>query len=225
MNVLIVDKDKAFTKSISKILKNDKGISKIYIYENETISQTKLTESQSNYELSIIDLDSINQDNFFLNDHSKYIVYSSNSKTIKKYINNPQIQRIFQKPINLQNFTKYLNNYCNLLHEDTQKGNIYDSLISLGFSTQSIGTTLLADSIKTAKQNCYINLKEIFSIVAKKNNTTSQKVLWSINNAINGMLISNYRKTYIDYFKIYDGRKPTPKFIIDFFVKQSLITQ
>ncbi len=222
MNVLIVDKDKNFVSSITKLLRKDKTISKIYTYENDEVPFNSLKENCEPYSLSIIDLDSIKEDNFFINDKTNYIVYSSKSKVIKKYINNPKIQRVFQKPLNLQNFTTYLNNYCDILKETTKRGSIFDSLISLGFSTQSAGTLLLTDSIKIAQQENYANILTLFEKVAKKNNTTREKVLWSINNSINSMVNANYRKTYLDYFKIYDGRKPTPKLIIDFFAKQSL---
>ena len=37
---------------------------------------------------------------------------------IKKHINNPLIQRVFQKPINISIFSKYLNNYCGILKDN-----------------------------------------------------------------------------------------------------------
>ncbi len=103
-----------------------------------------------NYSLSIIDLDTIKNPDFLNDENTKYIVYSSNTKTIKKYLNNPFIQRVFQKPLNITNFSKYLNNYCGLLDNEKICDTIFETLVKVGFLRSWIGTSYLAEAIELA---------------------------------------------------------------------------
>ncbi len=222
MNVLIVDKDKRFVSAVTKAIKKDSNIRQIKIYNDEKTLSHTLKENDNDYTLGLIDLDTITTSDFINNEKTKYIVYSSNSKKIKKYINNPFIQRVFQKPINLINLTKYLNNYCNVLTEIPKENNILKILSSIGFNTTNKGTQYLCLAIEYALEGISSSPKELCKIIGEKNSATSDQILWAINNSINAMMRNNYRKTYFDFFKIYDERKPTPKYIINYFVQQRL---
>ena len=220
MNVLIVDKDKCFVSAISKMIKKDSQVSKVKVYNDELSLSHTLNELETEYELGFIDLDTVSTTDFINNENTKYIVYSSNAKRIKKYINNPFIQRVFQKPINLTNLSKYLSNYCNVLTNTQTENNIMQELTSIGFNQSSKGTQYICEAIEGAIKGVAKSTKDICTYVAQKNSATSNQVLWAINNSINSMLKSNYRKTYLDFFNIIDNRKPTPKLILDYYVQQ-----
>lgn len=219
MNVLIVDKDKNFAKVMSKKLKTDKNVLKINYYSNFENSYSTLQEKSEVYSLGIIDLDTVQTFDFLMNDNTKYVVYSSNNRTLNKYINNPSIQRVFHKPFNLSCFFKYLSKYCGILENDKfEKEKTLDILLKIGFSRSWQGTTYLAEAIDLAISGKTKSPKDLYNILAKKYDTNSSKIFWSINNSINRMVNSDYLNKHQEFFEIYDGRKPTPKFIVDFFV-------
>jgi len=218
MNVLIVDKDKNFGHAMSKLLKKDQTVTDVSYCCDVSKTYEKLKDPTEYYSLGIIDLDTINNTDFFYDDKTKYIVYSSDAKIIKKHINNPLIQRVFQKPINISIFSKYLNNYCGILKDNKDNETIVEKLIRFGFSRSWIGTSYLSEAIELAISGFSKSPKEIYEKLAEIHNTTSNKIFWAINNSINNMVKTDFKENYLDYFEIYDGRKPTPKFIIEYFI-------
>ena len=55
------------------------------------------------------------------------------------------------------------------------------------------------------------------SIIAKKNNTTTQNVIWAIRNSIKRTMCILGEAKAEKSFKLYDGRRPTPKYLIEFY--------
>ena len=225
MNVLIVEKDENFCNVISSELIKRKKIDFVNVINSKEEMETQgfqLNDSDSKkYEFAIIDLDFVETDCMsFCNRYSisNLIGISSNTKTINKHINNSNVLRIFKKPLNINDLMVFLDKQYHLTYNSNKKYGLINKLSDLGFNISHSGTQFLADSIKCAIDYNVSKTQDIYSIVANKNNIKDSVVKWAIYNCITSAYNGDYDKRLEHFLKIYDGRKPTPKYIIEFFV-------
>lgn len=117
---------------------------------------------------------------------------------------------------NLSYLKKLLFNYISLTSSiESTKIEIINQLLKIGFNIKHNGTKYITDSIiiykfffKTDK------IKDIYSIVAQKYNTTSNNVKSNILKSINYMYCETKFEKLKTYFSLEEDIKPTPKQII-----------
>ena len=217
MNVLVVDRTSDFSNMFKEFLLESSADNKV-CYSNNLIDFA-LSEKKEDFDLVFVSLDCVsNQDISYFSKFSKLIGISPNSKTTRKYLNDPNLQRIFQRPLDLIAIIKYLDIYCelNLSHKNLNMC-VLDVLSKVGFSINHNGTIYLAECIVESKRNYFVRLIDLASIIAKKNNTTTQNVIWAIRNSIKRTMCILGEAKAEKSFKLYDGRRPTPKYLIEFY--------
>ena len=217
MNVLVVDRTSDFSNMLKEFLL-ESSLDNNVCYSNNLIDFA-LSENKDTFDLVFVSLDCVsNQDISYFSKFSKLIGLSPNSKTTRKFFNDPSFQRIFQRPLDLIAIIKYLDNYCelNLSHKNLNMC-VLDVLSKVGFSINHNGTIYLAECIVESKRNYFIRLVDLANIIAKKNNTTAQNVIWAIRNSIKRTMIILGEAKAEKSFKLYDGRRPTPKYLIEFY--------
>ena len=96
------------------------------------------------------------------------------------------------------------------------KKRILNEIKGLKFEVTNIGVQYLIDCILLIKCNdALYNLeKDIYPIVAKKYNVTSNKVKWNIYSCINNMSRNNSMERINRYLGFSYNRTPTPKVLI-----------
>lgn len=204
------------------ILKNISAISNfINLNFNNNISILIANDMNSansiinKYNINLIILES-NIYNFnFYKEHLSYIpvilftdTNNYNKKIFKDYEN--------ISLCNLSYLKKLLFNYISLTSSiESTKIEIINQLLKIGFNIKHNGTKYITDSIiiykfffKTDK------IKDIYSIVAQKYNTTSNNVKSNILKSINYMYCETKFEKLKTYFSLEEDIKPTPKQII-----------
>lgn len=223
MNILILDDDFSFSNSLKIELLKSKKIENVDSFDTfpDFINSPK---ASSSYDVIFLDVDFMqnNLDSFFnIVGKTEIIALSKNFKFISKNINSSVFQRIFKKPILITDLISYLNKHYKLYVKFSKailtKSSIFGKLSELGFNPGHLGTDYLAQSIWLALNDEIKKTKEIYKIVAENNYKTVTSVNWAMYNCIDYAYGKDKEGKINTFFKIYDGRKPTPKFIINYF--------
>lgn len=217
--VLIYSNDLSFLKGLNNYISNIKNLE---IQMCTSLSLLKENLEKISYILVIIDT----------NNDMEAINY--------KYLSNLQINNIVLLYDSLDNIEesvisdkkfilkeKSLENVKALLSYDTSDENdsflvlytkkrILNEIKGLKFEVTNIGVQYLIDCILLIKCNdALYNLeKDIYPIVAKKYNVTSNKVKWNIYSCINNMSRNNSMERINRYLGFSYNRTPTPKVLI-----------
>lgn len=217
--VLIYSNDLSFLKGLNNYISNIKNLE---IQMCTSLSLLKENLEKISYILVIIDT----------NNDMEAINY--------KYLSNLQINNIVLLYDTLDNIDerviedkkfilkeKSLENVKALLSYDSSDENdsflvlytkkrILNEIKGLKFEVTNIGVQYLIDCILLIKCNdALYNLeKEIYPIVAKKYNVTSNKVKWNIYSCINNMSRNNSMERINRYLGFSYNRTPTPKVLI-----------
>lgn len=217
--VLIYSNDLSFLKGLNNYISNIKNLE---IQICTSLSLLKENLEKTSYILVIIDT----------NNNMEAINY--------KYLSNLQINNIVLLYDSLDNIEesvisdkkfilkeRSLENVKALLSYDTSDENdsflvlytkkrILNEIKGLKFEVTNIGVQYLIDCILLIKCNdALYNLeKEIYPIVAKKYNVTSNKVKWNIYSCINNMSRNNSMERINRYLGFSYNRTPTPKVLI-----------
>ena len=217
--VLIYSNDLSFLKGLNNYISNIKNLE---IQMCTSLSLLKENLEKISYILVIIDT----------NNDMEAINY--------KYLSNLQINNIVLLYDTLDNIDerviedkkfilkeRRLENVKALLSYDTSDENdsflvlytkkrILNEIKGLKFEVTNIGVQYLIDCILLIKCNdALYNLeKEIYPIVAKKYNVTSNKVKWNIYSCINTMSRNNSMERINRYLGFSYNRTPTPKVLI-----------
>lgn len=217
--VLIYSNDLSFLKGLNNYISNIKNLE---IQMCTSLSLLKENLEKISYILVIIDT----------NNDMESINY--------KYLSNLQINNIVLLYDTLDNIDerviedkkfilkeKSLENVKALLSYDSSDENdsflvlytkkrILNEIKGLKFEVTNIGVQYLIDCILLIKCNdALYNLeKEIYPIVAKKYNVTSNKVKWNIYSCINNMSRNNSMERINRYLGFSYNRTPTPKVLI-----------
>ncbi len=150
------------------------------------------------------------------------IALSEIPETVKSYINYPYFQRIFQKPISFSALTNYLSIQNGIETLEDSKKAILEILSDLGFNLNHSGTMYLIEGIAIAIRYKIKKLSEIYTLLAYNHNVDPKIIGWSINNAINKAIKSCNEDKLQNFFKIYDNRKLTAKYIISYFLNYNI---
>ena len=217
--VLIYSNDLSFLKGLNNYISNIKNLE---IQMCTSLSLLKENLEKISYILVIIDT----------NNDMEAINY--------KYLSNLQINNIVLLYDSLDNIEesviedkkfilkeRRLENVKALLSYDTSDENdsflvlytkkrILNEIKGLKFEVTNIGVQYLIDCILLIKCNdALYNLeKDIYPIVAKKYNVTSNKVKWNIYSCINNMSRNNSMERINRYLGFSYNRTPTPKVLI-----------
>lgn len=217
--VLIYSNDLSFLKGLNNYISNIKNLE---IQMCTSLSLLKENLEKISYILVIIDT----------NNDMEAINY--------KYLSNLQINNIVLLYDTLDNIDerviedkkfilkeRSLENVKALLSYDTSDENdsflvlytkkrILNEIKGLKFEVTNIGVQYLIDCILLIKCNdALYNLeKDIYPIVAKKYNVTSNKVKWNIYSCINNMSRNNSMERINRYLGFSYNRTPTPKVLI-----------
>ena len=217
--VLIYSNDLSFLKGLNNYISNIKNLE---IQMCTSLSLLKENLEKTSYILVIIDT----------NNNMEAINY--------KYLSNLQINNIVLLYDSLDNIEesvisdkkfilkeRSLENVKALLSYDTSDENdsflvlytkkrILNEIKGLKFEVTNIGVQYLIDCILLIKCNdALYNLeKDIYPIVAKKYNVTSNKVKWNIYSCINNMSRNNSMERINRYLGFSYNRTPTPKVLI-----------
>lgn len=217
--VLIYSNDLSFLKGLNNYISNIKNLE---IQMCTSLSLLKENLEKISYILVIIDT----------NNDMEAINY--------KYLSNLQINNIVLLYDSLDNIDerviedkkfilkeRSLENVKALLSYDTSDENesflvlytkkrILNEIKGLKFEVTNIGVQYLIDCILLIKCNdALYNLeKDIYPIVAKKYNVTSNKVKWNIYSCINNMSRNNSMERINRYLGFSYNRTPTPKVLI-----------
>ena len=217
--VLIYSNDLSFLKGLNNYISNIKNLE---IQICTSLSLLKENLEKTSYILVIIDT----------NNNMEAINY--------KYLSNLQINNIVLLYDTLDNIDerviedkkfilkeRRLENVKALLSYDTSDENdsflvlytkkrILNEIKGLKFEVTNIGVQYLIDCILLIKCNdALYNLeKDIYPIVAKKYNVTSNKVKWNIYSCINNMSRNNSMERINRYLGFSYNRTPTPKVLI-----------
>lgn len=96
------------------------------------------------------------------------------------------------------------------------KRKIIREMNKLDFEIANIGVQYMIESILLIKNDdtLYNLEKDIYPLVAKKYNVTSERVKWNICSCVNTMYKNNKISKINEYFGYDFNRRPTPKTLI-----------
>ncbi len=187
--------------------------SDISILIANNIESAKLIFIEHNINLIIWENDIFNL-NFYKN--SLYFIpliivndfYNNNAITLKNF-----------KYVSLDNLTDLqylLDKYISVSKTlDNTKQKILKELVYIGFNIKHNGTKYIMESILFFKFYYKANtVKDIYSIIAQKYNTTSNNIKSNIIKSINYMYCESEFSKLQTYFSLVEDKKPTPKQII-----------
>jgi len=225
MDIIIVDKNNSFLTTLTQYIRSsgDFNVLKTFSGYSETIA---FMHNKSNiYELVILDLElpKLEMSEFLasLPKGCNVIALTSNKESLFELINFPYFQRIFLKPMPLSNLLSYISIQSGIETFENLKKFMVQSLSELGFNLNHSGTQYLIEATILASKNNIRKLSEIYTLLAYKNSEDPKIIGWSINNAINRAIKRCDEKTLYNFFKIYDNRKLSAKYIISFFANYS----
>ncbi len=222
MNVLIVEKDSNFGGVLKEEISKSSVVKLVDLFSSlEFLS--KIQNEVTKYDISIINIDLLSNEIEQVSKISKSIVaITSNSKTFNKHVNSSLFQRVFKMPIDISDFIVYLNKQFGLYKKNPKHvndTNILFKLSELGFNISHSGTRYLVDSIKISISSNIDKTKIIYEELSKKYMVKASVITWAIYNSVDCAYSNDYDGKMERFFRIYDGRKPTPKYIIEFFTK------
>lgn len=226
MNIIIIDPDDTFCKSTSQYLKSHSGINTLKTFPSVSHAMPFLDSNQPLLDLIIFNFAVLDVNIRELNSHIPkdcgLLAITEEDTDIQAYINYPYVQRVFQKPISCSDLMLYLSIQNHIETFDNTKKFIVDMLSKIGFSQNHVGTDYIIQGTIIAKRNQLKKLSDIYNLVAYQYHTEPRLVGWSINNAINHALKSSSEKKIQDFFQIYDNRKLTAKYVINYFVHKKI---
>lgn len=217
IQVLIFCKEnESIKKIINKVLINIDGLKIMGIGNNLKEAQELIIRIQPDLIISSFSeiLGFIQEK--FISYHPGIIILSNKSKTKRKkvlYIENTLPAKEMAKRISL---------FINSTIVCSQKERIINLLSKLGFTFNLAGTIYLLDAIlytHTHKGSYSFETlsNDVYSHVAELNNSTIDRVRWSIARSINYMYDKHTKSSYKiveKHLKIQYPEKPTPKLII-----------
>lgn len=222
MNIVMIDKDISFGIELGKFLRNNSDLNIIKVFNNGDDAISYMEKNDILLELVMLDLEitNINIEKIVdsLPKYCNLIALSETPEILKKYINYPYFQRIFQKPISFSTILNYLNFQNGIESFENTKKAVLKSLSKFGFNLNHAGTGYLTESVVIALRGKIKKLSEIYTLLAYNHDTDPKIVGWSINNAINKAVKSCDKEQMQDFFKITPEQKLTAKYIINYFI-------
>lgn len=225
MNIIIIDNDNNFCDNLSKYFKSNGELGDIKIFNNSNEATDYIIKNNKTLELILVDLEITNINIPYLVDiisnKCNIIALSENPNTLRKYINYPYFQRIFEKPIAYSTILNYLHLQNGVETLENLKKNVLKNLSKIGFALNHAGTSYLAEATAISMRTKIKKLADIYTLIAYNHNCDPKIIGWSINNAINKAVKSSTENELQDFFKINDNRKLTAKYIVNYFLSYS----
>lgn len=225
MNIVMIDKDNNFCDNLTKYLRGNGELGPVKVFNNGIEATDYVIKNSKILELIMLDLEVPNVDISFLVDNlsnqCKIIALSEQADTIKKYINYPYFQRIFEKPIAHSTILNYLHLQNGVETLENLKKNVLKNLSEIGFALNHAGTAYLAEATAISMRTKIKKLADVYTLIAYNHNCDPKIVGWSINNAINKAVKSSTENQLQDFFNIHDNRKLTAKYIVNYFLSYS----
>lgn len=210
--ILIYSKDVIFLKEISNIF-NSNGQNKIFVSLTFENLETKLSKIKFN--ILIIDLCKEKKLDLYYFDRKNIdkIVFLYNKFSIidEKVYNNRKFVFVEKEKEEINRLLQY--KYKN---DSLEIEKVKEQIEKLNFEKANLGVKYIIESVLLIKNNdnLYNLEKDIYPIIAKKYNVTTNRVKWNINSCINKMYKNNDVASINRYFGYGYNRRPTPKTII-----------
>ncbi len=219
LKILILCKSLSTTKKIANKILCDLEEIKIVGIANE-LNESKELILKTEPDFIISTTSSIiefleNNINFYT---PKVIIISRSSEI---YTDN-KTMLILNYNMKFSEMSKYISKFIRQDISISKKDKVRKELSNLGFNFKLCGTIYLFDSILySSTYKGYYSFeklkRDIYSHVAELNNSTPDRVKWSIARSINYMFQKHTLKSYEvveKYFGIKYPKKPTPKLVI-----------
>ena len=215
-NIIIVNSDIKFLNKIINIVfpVNNIRIKSLY----PTTNLESCAEIANPENIFILTEDTYLKFSNQFNNDNKIIVFTDDSVKTKLDFNILYISNNISDQVARKNLITFLESTPALSYEvKTQK-----ILNNLNFDFTLKGTNYLYESLVFCLTNhadylCENLQQNVFKIIAETHNTSANNVKWSIIRSINNMYnlsTQTERKKIVNYFKINDNDKPTPKRVI-----------
>ncbi len=139
-----------------------------------------------------------------------------------KITNTSKIFKIIPKPCDMVDILMTIHEIDNVKRPNTINIEDINSLmLKLKFNLYTKGTKYLIDSIIIANNNTDLlyNINDLYSYVAKINNTNTNLIKWSITNSLSTMNRFVDKGMLYSLFDEYDGRKMSPKYFIGILIR------
>ena len=225
MNIIMIDNDNNFCDNLIKYFRSNGELGSINVFNDGVEATDYAIKNSKMLELVLIDLEVPNMDIPYLVDNisnqCNIIAFSDNPSTLKKYINYPYFQRIFEKPIAYSTILNYLHLQNGVEPLENLKKNVLKSLSKIGFALNHAGTSYLAEATAISMRTKIKKLSDVYTLIAYNHNCDPKIIGWSINNAINKAVKSSVENQLQDFFKMNDNRKLTAKYIVNYFLSYS----
>ena len=222
MDIIIIDKDDLFSTTLGQYIKGCGDFNILNTFSTYSETHNFMADKRNTYELAILDLElpNLNIDEF-LEDLPKgcnVIALTSYKEKLLEYVNFPHFQRIFLKPVPLSNLLAYISIQNGIETYENLKNFMIQSLAELGFNLNHSGTQYLIEGTILALKSNIRKLAEIYTLLAYKHSEDPKIIGWSVNNAINRAIKHCEEGVLYNFFKIYDNRKLSAKYIISYFI-------
>lgn len=225
MNIVMIDKDNIFCNNLIQYLKSNGELGQVKIFNNGNEATDYIVKNGKILELIMLDLEVPNIDISHIVDNlskqCNIIAFSEEPNTLKKYINYPYFQRIFEKPIPFSSLLNYLHMQNGIETLENLKKNVLKNLSKIGFALNHSGTSYLAEATAISMRTKIKKLADVYTLIAYNHNCDPKIIGWSINNAINKAVKSSTDKQIQNFFQINDNRKLTAKYIVNYFLSYS----
>lgn len=223
MNIVVIDNDLKFCDSLSRYLKSSGNLESLNTFHTNIDAIHFIETHKEKLDFIMFDFDTtdINELIEKIPKTCNLIAFASEKHIFQKYVNSPHYQRFFEKPVSFPALLSYLDSKNTTEAMEDFKNFFLQTLSELGFNLKHSGTTYLLEGTIYAIKNRTKKLSNIYEFLAITYNTTSKIIGWSINNAINRAVKNGNEKDIQSFFRIYDNRKLSAKYIINYFVNSN----
>ena len=203
IKVMIAEDNKSLCENCFEFLTNDEEIKVVSCTLDGKKTLEKYLELKPDVLLLDLDLPKINGIeviNFlsrFSEERNKcnIIVVSGSAELLNNLCNTAQVYRVIREPANLNYILQTIKEIQFRPTEINQK-ELKKLLTSLNFKIYATNVAHLIAAINIAYEKPYLlnNIKDLYSVVASKNNVSPNTIKWSIRNSIGAL----NRRTTID---------------------------
>lgn len=222
MDIIIINKDETFSTNLMQYIKGSGDFNILNTFSKYSDIFNFMDDKRNVFDLAILDLElpELNIDDFLnrLPKGCNVIALTSYKEKIFEFINFPHFQRIFLTPLPLSNLLTYISIQNGIETYEGLKKFMVQSLAELGFNLNHSGTQYLIEGTILALKSNVRKLSEIYTLLAYKHSEDPKIIGWSVNNAINRAIKHCDENTLYNFFKIYDNRKLSAKYIISYFI-------
>lgn len=225
ISVLIADDNLELATLLSSFITKDKDVGVVNIVcDGENAIRSYLTYLP---DVMLLDLKMPNKDGVQVLDtlctldtsdsqKCNIIVMSGDLENFKiRYAS--KVFRVLEKPFELPTLLDCIHEIYKIGSKKPSCRKLYeDAVFQLGFNFSNLGTKYLIDCIEYLHKNKIdtFSMNDLYKNIADKNNISIKKVKWNIEKSISSMYRYTKTEELKKLFPYYDGRKPTPKYVV-----------